>query len=183
MIEKALAFATQAHSGQKRKGVPLPYILHPMEVATIVAGISTDPDLIAAALLHDTIEDCKDVTYDVILQIFGSRIASFVAAESEDKSKTWMERKQATIDHIATENRLEVKILTLADKLANMRSLERDYQSLGEQIWDCFNQKDPRYIEWYYKGVRDGLTVLNHTLAYKEYDYLIRKLFDHMEDI
>lgn len=177
MIEKAIIFATKAHEGQFRKGVPVPYILHPMEVSTIVAGISPDEELIAAALLHDTLEDCESVTEAILYREFGARVLELVLAESEDKSKTWVERKGTTIVHLANETRLDVKILTLGDKLANVRSLQRDMEILGDKIWDCFHQKDRNKIAWYYKGVRDQISELKDTLAYEEYICLIDKIF------
>ena len=62
MFEKAIIFAAKAHSGQKRKGTDIPFMIHPLEVASIVAGITPDEEMMCAAVLHDVIEDCKDVT-------------------------------------------------------------------------------------------------------------------------
>ena len=96
VIEKAIMFATQAHEGQVRKGTDRPYIVHPLEVGRIVASMTEDEEIISAAILHDTIEDCEEITEEVICREFTKRVAEFVAKESEDKSKTWMERKGAT---------------------------------------------------------------------------------------
>ena len=57
MIDRAIAFATQAHEGQVRKGTSRPFILHPLEVGKIVASMTEDQEVISAAILHDTIED------------------------------------------------------------------------------------------------------------------------------
>ena len=62
MVDKALEFATKAHHGQLRKGTKRPYIVHPIEVGDIVASITQDEEVICAAILHDTFEDCKDVS-------------------------------------------------------------------------------------------------------------------------
>ena len=78
MVSKAIVFATKAHEGQFRKATKIPYILHPMECAVIISGMTTDEEMIAAALLHDTVEDC-DVTIEDIRREFGSRVAQFVA--------------------------------------------------------------------------------------------------------
>ena len=86
MIDKAMEFAVKAHDGQFRKGSKRPYIVHPIEVADIVTYITQDKEVISAALLHDTIEDCKGITRDIIAREFGEKVASLVAAESEDKS-------------------------------------------------------------------------------------------------
>ena len=61
MFEEAVKFATQAHAGQKRKGTNLPFIIHPLEVASIVAAMTTDEEMLCAAVLHDVLEDCSQV--------------------------------------------------------------------------------------------------------------------------
>ncbi len=177
MIERAIAFATQAHDGQFRKGTTRPFILHPLEVGKIVATLTDDSEIISAAILHDTIEDCQDVTEDTINKEFGTRVASMVAQESEDKSKTWMERKTHTIEHLQVAP-IEVHMICLADKLSNMRDIDRDYPECGEELWNRFRMKDKQVIGWYYKSIRDALKdTMKDTEAYKEYCALIDKNF------
>lgn len=84
MIEKAIQFAVLAHSGTKRKGKARPYILHPVEVMTIVAGLTEDEEVMSAAVLHDVVED-TDIGPDVIRKEFGERVTQLVMAESENK--------------------------------------------------------------------------------------------------
>ena len=99
------------------------------------------------------------------------------AHESEDKSKTWMERKRATIEHIRNAPH-EVKLICLADKLSNMRDIDRDYPVLGDELWNRFRMKDKDTIGWYYKGVRDSLgDSLSLMKPYEEYCMLIKKNF------
>lgn len=176
MIDKAMEFAVKAHEGQLRKGTKKPYIVHPVEVADIVTYITQDEEIISAALLHDTVEDCKDVSIEDIEANFGKRVASFVSSESEDKSKTWMERKCTTIKHLK-DSSWEVKIIALADKLSNLRSIDRDYILVGDNLWDRFKMKDKDTIGWYYKGIRDSLEELKDLDAYKEYSMLVEKVF------
>ena len=177
MIDKAMEFAVKAHDGQFRKGSKRPYIVHPIEVADIVTYITQDKEVISAALLHDTIEDCKGITRGIIAREFGEKVASLVAAESEDKSKTWMERKSATIERLRTES-FEVQIIALADKLSNIRSMERDYLLVGDELWNRFKMKDKNIIGWYYKGIRDSLKEsLGELDAYKEYSLIVEKMF------
>ena len=97
MIDKAIEFATRAHEGQYRKGSVRPYIVHPMEVAAIVSSMTKDEEVISAAYLHDTIEDCPGITQEVLAAEFSPRVAWMVAQESEDKTKTWLERKNHTV--------------------------------------------------------------------------------------
>ncbi|MDD2981147.1 MAG: HD domain-containing protein [Hespellia sp.] len=177
MIDKAVEFATKAHEGQFRKGTKRPYIVHPIEVGDIVATMTQDEEVIAAAILHDTIEDCKAVTEEMICENFSPRVADIVAQESEDKTRTWKERKGTTIRHIRNA-RWEVQMIALADKLSNMRDIDRDYPVLGEELWNRFRMKDKNTIGWYYKGIRDSLRpVFSGKDAYEEYSRLVDKNF------
>lgn len=177
VIEQAIAFATKAHEGQFRKGTSRPFILHPLEVGKIVASMTEDDEVISAAILHDTIEDCEGITEEVICQEFNGRVAGLVAQESEDKSKTWMERKSATIAHLKTAPK-EIQMIGLADKLSNMRDIDRDYPECGEELWNRFRMKDKTVIGWYYKSIRDSLRdSMEGTKAYQEYSELVEKHF------
>ncbi len=177
MIEKAIAFATKAHEGQVRKGTSRPFILHPLEVGEIVATMTEDEEIISAAILHDTIEDCDGVTEDMLSEEFTERVAALVAQESEDKSKTWMERKSATIAHLRVAPR-EIQMIGLADKLSNMRDIDRDYPECGEELWNRFRMKDKNVIGWYYKSICKSLEdAMSGTEAYREYCELVGKNF------
>ena len=178
MINKAREFATKAHEGQVRKGTNRPYIVHPIEVGDIVSSMTQDAEVISAALLHDTIEDCEHVSRMLLAEEFSERVANMVAQESEDKSKTWMERKRATIEHIRNAPH-EVKLICLADKLSNIRDIDRDYPVIGEELWNRFRMKDKHIIGWYYKGIRDALRApFEGATAYEEYCRLIEKNFE-----
>ena len=177
MIQRAIAFATKAHDGQLRKGTMRPYILHPLEVGVIVARMTEDEEVISAAILHDTIEDCEGVTAQMIEQMFSKRVAELVQKESEDKSKTWMERKGATIQHLKVAER-EVQMIGLADKLSNMRDIHRDYPVFGENLWMRFRMQSKAAMGWYYKSIRDVLkSSFQGTAAYEEYCALVEEHF------
>lgn len=177
MIDTAIAFATQAHEGQVRKGTSRPFILHPLEVGKIVASMTEDEEVISAAILHDTIEDCEGITEEILREKFTERVASLVAQESEDKSKTWMERKSATIAHLKVAPR-EIQMIGLADKLSNMRDIDRDYPECGEELWNRFRMKDKNVIGWYYKSIRESLEeAMAGTETYREYCKLVEKNF------
>ena len=178
MIDKAITFATKAHTGQFRKGTSLPYIFHPMEVGMIVARMTDDPEVIAAAVLHDTVEDCQSVSMSVIRQEFGDRIADLVCAESEDKSKTWKERKAHTLETLAEEKDASVKLIALGDKLSNLRSLYRDYNHEGESVWERFNMKDKKMQGWYYLGLCDSMKDMSGYPEYTEFCDLVNKVFE-----
>ena len=182
-FSEAAAFAIRLHDGTERKGDGLPYILHPMEAATIVSTLTKDQDVLSAAVLHDTIDDAG-TTIEEIEQRFGKRVAELVAAETEDKrehlpaDQTWLVRKQEAIEVLKNTNDIDVKRVFLGDKLSNMRSFNRDLQKYGDKLWDRFNQKDPKMHAWYYRSIADAMTELQDTPAWKEYDYLIKKIFN-----
>lgn len=176
-VDDAMVFATKAHEGQFRKGTRRPYIVHPIEVADIVSGMTKDEDVICAAVLHDTIEDCRGVTRDVLKLQFGERVADMVCQESEDKSRTWEERKGATITRLK-EASLPVQMIGLADKLSNMRDIDRDYPVMGELLWTRFRMQSKSALGWYYKGIRDVLADrFAEVPAFEEYCRLIDKNF------
>ena len=158
MFEKAVIYATNAHNGQTRKGTNLPFIIHPMEVAAIVAAMTLDQDMLCAAVLHDVVEDCDGISIEDIRREFGNVVASYVYQESEDKSKTWVERKGHTIDFLKNRASRNAKIIALGDKLANIRALYRDYNILGEKLWERFNMKDKKMQGWYYRGMIEGFS-------------------------
>ena len=90
LFEEAVMFAVQAHSGMRRKKEEIPYILHPLEVATITSSMTTDERVLAAAVLHDTVEDTP-VTIEEITEKFGKRVAELVSSETENKRKNPLE--------------------------------------------------------------------------------------------
>ena len=130
MVDEAVAFAMKAHEGAFRKGTKVPYIVHPLETAVIVSMMSEDEELVCAAILHDVVEDAG-VSEQQLETLFGQRVTAFVMEETEDKTKSWKERKAATLKHLETASR-ESKILVLGDKLSNLRCTARDHMVIGE---------------------------------------------------
>jgi len=155
-----------------RKGSGIPYIYHPMEVALCVAKMTTDQEVIAAAYLHDVLEDTSATPEQLRLH-FGNRVLELVQAETEDKKKTWKERKEHTIRHLPGAS-YEVKLLTLADKLSNLHATARDYLMYGDQVWLRFREKEKSSHEWYYRGILDGLAELRELAEYQE----LKKLYE-----
>lgn len=181
LFDKAAIFAIKAHANTERRGKGFPYIIHPMEAAEIVATITSDQELLAAAVLHDVVED-TDVTIDEIRKTFGNRIADIVYSESDKQivgkteSESWHERKQAAIDKLAKASR-DSKIVALGDKLSNIRAIARDYNEIGEKLWTRFHCSDSKEHEWHYRGLAASLKDLEDTNAYKEFVSLIDKVF------
>lgn len=176
---QAAAFAAFAHDGQLRKGGALPYLIHPMETAAIAATMTNDPDVLAAAVLHDVVEDCG-VSERELRARFGARVAKLVAAETEPKETdaqgTWQKRKLHAVNRLRTAQR-EVLILTLADKLSNLRAMDRDLRATGAAMWQRFNQTNPSMQRWYYWSVGEALGPLSEYDAYREYMALFDRVF------
>ncbi|MBQ5991921.1 MAG: HD domain-containing protein [Clostridia bacterium] len=180
IIEKAIGFAVKAHAGALRKGTNFPYILHPVEAASIAARLTNDVEIVAAAVLHDVVEDTEYTEKDIREQ-FGDRVAELVMSCTENKrrempaAETWMIRKKETIEHLKTASR-EVKIVAFADKLSNLRSVVTDYIAEGEEFWNRFEVREPRKHVWYYNTMRESFEEFGNTLLYKEYLRLYRML-------
>lgn len=183
LFERAAVFAAVAHQGVTRKGSRIPYLAHPMEAAAIVAEMTDDQELIAAAVLHDVVED-TEVTLPELQEYFGERITFYVACESEDKrpelspESTWKLRKQEMIEFLRTRADRGAKMLALADKLSNMRSIARDVEIIGDRLWDRFHEKDKAMHGWMYRKVAEALEELKEYPAWKEYDWLVGKVFE-----
>lgn len=176
MIHKAIEFAAKAHVNQTRKGTNIPYIVHPFEVAQILTSNNCDDKLIVAGLLHDTVEDTV-VTIEEIENEFGVEIANLVAACSEDKTKSWEDRKKHTVDYLSNEASMDVLLLSCADKLSNLRSNKADYEKVGEKLWDRFN-RPKKSQNWYYSSLINAFEPLNEYEMYSEISNLYTDLFD-----
>lgn len=181
LLDRAIIFAVQAHAGTERRGKGYPYIIHPMEAVEIVATMTSDQELLAAAALHDTVED-TDITVEQIRAEFGDRIAALVAAESDEmpeglsEEESWHGRKQAAIARLSKAS-TDAKIVALGDKLSNMRAIARDYEIKGDELWNIFHVKDRKDHEWHYRGLADALRELDGTFAFREFEGLINKVF------
>ena len=177
IIRKAIIFAAIKHDGQKRKGSDIPYIYHPMEVMQILIDNECPKPVIIAGVLHDVLEDTDTVPSEIMNQ-FGEDILKIVIAESEDKSKSWKERKQTTIDRLAVASK-EVRLVGCADKLANLRSIALDIKVVGDKLWERFNtgKSGKEKIRWYYTGVVSSLSGLSDYKMYNELKSLLGEAF------
>ena len=182
LVSEAIVFAAKAHDGMRRKKSQAPYILHPMEAAVIVGTMTDDQDLIAAAALHDVVEDA-DITIAQIEQRFGKRVRELVGSETEDKradlppAETWRIRKEESLAVLKNTDDMGVLMVWLGDKLANMRSIYRDFKIEGHAMWQRFNQKDVSQQAWYYCSIARLTERLSDTSAWLEYKTLTELVF------
>lgn len=183
LYERAVIFAAAAHQGTTRKGSRIPYLSHPIEAAAIVSEMTEDEELIAAAVLHDVVED-TDVTLEELEQYFGKRIAHYVGCETEDKRRglppedTWMVRKQEMLKYLTERANRNARMLALGDKLSNLRSIQRDMETIGDKIWERFHQKDKSKHGWLYRQTAEALRELQGFPVWQEYDRLVKKVFE-----
>lgn len=178
-IHQAIVFATERHAGQLRKGTELPYIVHPMEVMTILSRITDHAPLLMAGILHDTVED-TDTTIEEIAALFGEETAQLVDAHTEkNHALGWKERRVASVAHLRTATR-DVKLLIMADKLSNLRSIAHDYAIIGDRLWDRFCGNKSMQA-WYYGLSVEALYSMENdpdaAWAYEELKSLYLKTF------
>lgn len=174
-IHKAIIFAGRKHKTQLRKGTDIPYLVHPMEVMGILIANKCSENVIIAGILHDTLED-TDTTPEEIKELFGNDILAIVQTESEDKSKTWKERKQHTVNQLPNES-LETQLVCCADKLSNIKSILADKKESGENVWKRFNASKEN-LEWYYKSIAENLTKVKAYPMWTELFDTVRKVFE-----
>ncbi|HKL09855.1 MAG TPA: HD domain-containing protein [Clostridia bacterium] len=170
IIEKALKLAVAAHEGQKRKGSETPYIVHPVEVGLILIGNGASEEMVAAGILHDTLED-TEVEEKTIKKEFGKKVLEYVIGASEvlenRENSPWKARKDHTVRFLA-DAKMEIKTISCADKLSNIRSMERDNPKRNKSFWNRFNAgyEDQK---WYYKSLVESLSDLQGTPMYEEF--------------
>jgi (p)ppGpp synthase/HD superfamily hydrolase len=154
LIEKALLLALKAHAGQERKEQPIPYIVHPIEVALILAKQAFSDVVIAAALVHDTVEDTP-VTLEDVRRELGEEVAALVAPVTHDDSLSWDDKKRAYIESVRAASEA-AKAISVADKMANAESLIAAAREQGASIWTHFNRGRDKKL-WFEHAMLDML--------------------------
>ncbi len=173
MIQEAFLFACQAHGEQKRKDGK-PYIVHPVEVAVELARNGAGEELICAGFLHDTIEDAH-ITREQLEQAFSPRVAELVAEDSEDKSKSWEERKLTALEDLRRGGR-DHQMLMCADKLSNLRSVRAGLAEEGDAVWNRFKRGKAQQA-WLIRKTAAALAPLAGLPMYEELKALTDEIF------
>ncbi len=158
LVQTAAQYAALAHRNQVRKGTAIPYLSHLWSVAALVLEHGGDDEQVAAALLHDVVEDQGGAARlaDVRLQ-FGDDVAGLVEALSDsvvdtiagEKKADWRARKEQYLGHLAATD-ARTALVSACDKLHNARCIVADLRVLGGEVWERFNASDPREQLWYY---------------------------------
>ncbi len=193
-ISAAVDFAMEAHKAEFRKGTTVPYVVHPLDVLSILLKSGAGEDLAVAGVLHDVTEDTEYTLKDIKAK-FGDVVVVLVDGASEpeeltkgvsreEKKKTWKLRKSQKIEKMKEASK-ELRLLVCADKLANLRDLLVDYHSLGDAVWTRFNATKEEEI-WYYHGMAEALVQpngqdpgasLRESPAYKELLNSMKEIF------
>lgn len=174
----ALVYATELHATQVRKGSGIPYVSHLLGVASIALEYGADEDEAIAALLHDAIEDQGgDATRQEIRRRFGERVTEIVdgCTDADTRPKPpWQQRKAAYIAHIPTAS-ASVRLVSAADKLHNARSILKDYQQIGELIWERFHGGKAGTL-WYYRSLVEAFRQAGSTPIVEELESVVSAL-------
>mgnify|MGYP005809900045 CR=1 FL=1 len=188
----ALVLTAELHSQQTRKGEDeIPYISHLLGVASLVLEAGGDEDMAIAALLHDAVEDQGGVeTLNLIRTRFDDRVARIVEGCTDDFSghnrTPWCDRKTRYIEHLRHETDEETRIVALADKVHNVRTILLDYIEHGDEVFRRFKGRKEGTI-WYYRTLVDAFRdaasrrpierfARGHERLLRELDRLIEKL-------
>ena len=161
-IGRALALAAEAHDGQKRKGTEIPYLAHPMGVASIALDHGADEDQAIAALLHDAVEDGGQHFAEIIREQFGDRVADIVEGctdgvpDASGVKEAWLPRKERYIAHLR-ESSDDVLLVSGSDKLHNARAIVEDLLNVGRSVFDRFTATPDQTI-WYYETLSEIFT-------------------------
>jgi len=184
LMDRAIEAAVKAHQKQKRKGTRIAYITHPFAVGIILAKAGCSDKVVAAGILHDLIEDARSKP-SRIREEFGEKVAFIVEKCTEpDKRRSWRKRKQHTLDALK-EAGLEVKFVTCADKLHNIRTIARDYNRVGDRLWNRFRRgrEDQR---WYYTALVKSLRIKgdnpSYEKLYEEFKRRVREVFSKIRE-
>ena len=171
VIEKAIGMSARLHRHQERRDSETPYAMHPYAVAFLISEYTDDEETIAAALMHDVLEDVRGYEYEDLVNDFGKRIASIVLEVSEERSpyfsmkkdrQTWRYRKERYLENLKSASK-EALLVAAGDKYHNLFALVRAYREHGEDLWKKFHAPEPKKesILWFYKT---AIEILDHRL-------------------
>ena len=179
LLARAMDLALDAHAGQLRKGTPIPYVAHPMAVASLVMSYGGSPVQAAAALLHDVVED-SDLTVADVEERFGYEVGALVDAATDAHvypKPEWRERKEAFIQRVGRTHR-DAALVIACDKLHNAQSIVADHEQLGDGIWSRF-KAGAEGVAWYYPAVAAALEPrLEHPRLGRDLWEVVNKVVD-----
>lgn len=158
-FDDAFLFAAEKHAAQTRKRTDVPYISHLMSVAALVLEAGGDEDQAIAALLHDVVEDCGgEPMLEEVRGRFGERVAKIVQGCTDAYAvpkPPWKQRKLDYLELLRSADE-DIRLVSAADKLHNVRTILTDYRREGDSVWDRFSGRRDGTL-WYYRAVLEVL--------------------------
>lgn len=179
-IEYAIYYATKAHQGQRRKMEDIEMIFHPFTCGMLLQRNGYDEDIVCAGILHDVVEDTHH-TFDDIEKEFGKVVRDYVYDASEpDKSLSWKERKQHTIDQIKNAP-LGSKLVVACDKISNLEDLYECIEKYGEEYCWSMLKENKESQKWYYTSVyKSCINGVNKDIPiFQRYKKVLEDLFQY----
>lgn len=177
-FESALIYAVRLHATQKRKGNGSPYVSHLLAVTALVLEAGGDEDLAIAALLHDAVEDQGGVkTLEEIRRRFGERVAATVDGCSDTyvmPKPPWRERKEKYLQHLPQASE-DVRLVSLADKIHNARSILQGFREEGHRVWQRFRGGKEGTL-WYYATLVDIFKAVDSSYLVDELERTVREI-------
>lgn len=175
---QAFSFAAEKHAGQARKASSIPYLAHLMGVASLVLEFGGDEDMAIAALLHDVVEDCGGKPMlEEVRERFGNRVAKIVDGCTDSYAtpkEPWRVRKDQYIHHLKSAD-ADVRLVSAADKLNNVRSILADHRDVGDAVWARFNGGREGTV-WYYRSLLEEFLRVQPSRLIRELEIEIRQL-------
>ncbi|MDP4020672.1 MAG: HD domain-containing protein [Candidatus Adlerbacteria bacterium] len=173
VVQKASAIAEAAHRDQKRKTDGSPYIAHPRAVAEILTKYGFKEEVVAAALVHDVLEDTDFSPAELHKELNGE-VFNLVEAVTEDKSLPWEERKKKYIEAVRVAG-ADAKAIAAADHIHNLQSILSAYEKQGAEVWKHFNRGKDEKI-WFEEEMLKMLTESWQHPLLEEYEKLLARM-------
>lgn len=181
-IHDAIIMAANAHAGQIRKGTETPYIVHPFETGMILQYHKAEEDVIIAGILHDTLEDTHLTATEIKAQ-FGEHVMRLVESVTYPDYGDWKQSREAALEQMkllgeSESFAVESHMITCADKLSNMRSIQSDLKTEDQaDYWNRFRAGRDG-VEWWYRSVLDNIWCVMHQLSiYKSLEAVVTEVF------
>jgi len=172
LIDTAARIAAIAHKNQRRRQNDIPYIMHPTSVALLLSQHDFPDAVVAAALVHDVLED-TDFPEEELRTAMGEEVMAIVDAVTNDNLLPWEEKKLAYIESVK-QSPEGAKAVATADKIHNLRDLLNAYEEQGEALWKNFNAAKEKKL-WFEEAMLSMLKrSWSHALV-EEYERLVEE--------